>query len=170
MRCILLTGDYGAGKTAVAMEMSQQLSEAGLRSATVDMDWLAWVGPDLSLAELRSLKGQNLATVVTNFRSFGIDHLVLAGMLKTAHDRGRVAGAVGECEFTVVRLLVTRDEARRRIAAQDVGQELKERLADADEIAAAVEAANVEDFTVDNQGASSIEEVAREVLSRCEWL
>ena len=169
MRALLLTGPFGAGKTAVAVEISHQLAMRQIRNAALDLDWLAWVGPDITGDALQNLLEQNLAAVVSTYRAAGVDALVLARALLDLSERSTIERALGDCPLTVVRLLVDGEVAGSRVSARDTGSELAELTADADRVAAAVAAAGVEDLCVDNDGSRSLMAVALEVLDRCGW-
>ena len=169
VKSLMLTGQYGAGKSAVAAEISHLLGDRGIRTAAIDLDWLAWAGPDLDADTLLQLQAANLAALVRGFRSAGVDRFVIAGTVLTTVHLNLVKQGVKESPLTVVRLNVTDAEAMARIRRRDVGRELAELLDDASEIAGAVSAADLHDFEVDNSGDRSIGDVAEEVLNRAGW-
>ncbi len=169
MRGLLITGEYGAGKTAVAAEITHLLAEQGVPSAGIDLDWLCWVGPDLDPVELWRVKMGNLRAMVTNFATVGVESLVIAGALFDMGEREMVAAAVEPADLQVVRLEVPSDLARDRIRRRDVGRELAELLQDSTAVARAVHSAGVEDFSVPNHDGWPIEGVAREVLAAVGW-
>ena len=119
MRGLLITGEYGAGKTAVAAEITHLLAEQGVPSAGIDLDWLCWVGPDLDPVELWRVKMGNLRAMVTNFATVGVESLVIAGALFDMGEREMVAAAVEPADLQVVRLEVPSDLARDRIRRRD---------------------------------------------------
>jgi DNA polymerase III delta prime subunit len=169
MHALLLTGPFGAGKTAVAIEISHQLATRQVRNAALDLDWLAWVGPDVTGDALQKILEQNLAAVVSAYRAAGVERLVLARALLDSSERSTVERALGDIPLTVVRLLVDGEVAGSRVSARDTGSELAELTAAADQVAAAVTEAGVEDLCVDNDGSRSLMAVALEVLDRCGW-
>jgi thymidylate kinase len=169
VRSLLLTGQYGAGKTAVAAEITHILSEHGQRSAAIDLDWLAWVGPDLDESAMSRLRSANLAALVRAFRSEGVERVVVAGTVRTGADVELVRLATQPSRLCVIRLQVPDDEAVARIRGRDVGRERVELLGDCAEVAAVVAATQFHDFDVANPNQRPIDEVAWEVLRRAGW-
>lgn len=70
---MLLTGVYGAGKSAVAAEMAYLLEQAGQPYALLDLDYLSWggAGADDRASEF-ALMVANLTAVSENYRRAGI--------------------------------------------------------------------------------------------------
>jgi hypothetical protein len=101
MRSLLITGEYGAGKTAVAAEITHLLAERGVPSAGIDLDWLCWVGPDLDPVALWRVKMGNLRAMVVNFASVGVERVVIAGALFDLGEREMVAGEVEPADLQV---------------------------------------------------------------------
>lgn len=169
MRSLLVTGEYGAGKTAVAAEITHLLAEQGVPSAGIDLDWLCWVGPDLDPVALWRVKMGNLRAMITNFTSVGVERVVIAGALFDLGEREMVAAAVEPADLQVVRLEVPSHQALDRIRRRDVGRELAELLHDSPAVASAVYSAGVEDSSVPNHDGVPIEAAAREVLTTVGW-
>jgi predicted kinase len=166
---VLLTGQFGSGKTAVAVEVAHQLERRGVRNAAIDLDWLSWVGPGVEGAALQGVLAANLTAVAANYRAVGVDHLVLARALLSPAHRATVEQALPGCALTVIRLVVDDSVASRRVSARDSGAELAELLADERDVSAAVAGAGVQDVDVDNDGTRPVTAVADEVLRACGW-
>lgn len=169
VRSLLLTGQLGAGKTSVAIELAHQLDALGVRNAALDLDWLCWAGPDLTGDGLRELLAHNLSAVAANFARVGVRHLVLARALRDGAARAAIERALPGWDLVVVRLLVDPAQARARLAARDRGSELAHQSAQADSIRADVARAGA-DLEVDNSGTRELASVATEILQRTAWL
>ena len=171
VRALLLTGRFGAGKTAVAAEIGHQLGLRRVRNAVIDLDWLCWTGPDLAGDEFADLLRRNLHDVAANLLWAGVESLVLARALTGRADRQLVEDALPPgTSLSVVRLLVDDATARDRVLGRDVGLELDELMAEGEGFARAVASAAVEDHDIDNSGGLSIGDVAVDVLSICSWI
>src|SRR4051812_2118828 len=138
-RAVVLTGAYGAGKSAMAAEICHQMASHGVATAAIDLDWLAWVGPDLSTEDILDLRRNNLTAMVANFLDAGVERFAMGGALRTHAHRRIVEQALGDVPLVVVRLLVDANEALTRIKNRDVGSELAELLEDAPDVAHVIE-------------------------------
>ncbi len=102
---LLITGPPGAGKTSVALEISELLDHARVAHALVDLDSLRWCYPrpahDLFRVQL-ALK--NLAVVWSNFQAAGATRLVLADVLEAREELEGFHIAFPNGKFFVVRL------------------------------------------------------------------
>jgi hypothetical protein len=158
VKAVLLTGAIGAGKTALAADLAEALAEAGTRTAVVDLDWLGWVVP----GRADGLIVQNLGAIWPNFRSAGVERLVLARALDKRGELEAIKAAVPGVELTVVKVTASPGTIAERLRRRDTGAVLEEHLAQSLDLAA------VEDFEIENDG-RSIREVARELLRRLDW-
>jgi hypothetical protein len=113
---VLLTGVYGAGKTAVAEEIGTVLEERGASYAALDLDWLAWfdAGWDDDEAEYRVML-RNLVGVVDNYLAAGIRRFVLALSVETRTELDALRGSLS-MPLTVIRLTVPFETIRERLA------------------------------------------------------
>ncbi len=51
---VLITGVFGAGKSSAAEEIADILENRGSPYAVLDLDWLAWFGPEDPAPMVRS--------------------------------------------------------------------------------------------------------------------
>jgi len=93
---VLLTGPFGAGKTAVAVELAGLLDGDGTGYAVIDLDWLSWyqVGRGLVQPDHEDLGMllANLEPMLVNLLAVGADRLILARAVADAEPlRGLLA-------------------------------------------------------------------------------
>lgn len=163
---VLVTGAFGAGKSAVAAEMADALERAGVRYAMLDLDYLAWgyPGSEDDGAEFRMLL-RNLRPVLTNYVEAGVDRVILA---RTIHAPEELAGlrAALPMLLRVVRLSVPWPEIERRLRA-DVTTGRADDLRRAAEQVRTSAAHGGEDLGVSND--RPVREVAGEILAWLGW-
>lgn len=161
---VLITGAFGAGKSAVGKEIAYRLEQDGCPYALIDLDFLAWFGVRDDGAYRRVLS-ENLAAVVGNYRAVGVRRFVLAFAIADAAELALLT-TVLEMPVTVVRVELPIGEIERRLAA-DVTSGRQDDLREARRWVAAGLGTGVEDFTISNE--RPIQEVASEVLDRLGW-
>ena len=168
-RALLLNGTVGAGKTTTAAAVAEVLIARAVPHAVVDLDQLrrAWPAPPGD--RFHSALGlRNLAAVAREYRSAGVERLVLAGVLETAGDRAGLEEALGE-RAAVCRLRVPADEVQRRLEQRsETAGELGWYALRAPELAAIQDAAGVDDAVVEVRGEAP-DEVAAAVLRAIGW-
>jgi hypothetical protein len=113
---VLLTGVYGAGKTAVVEEIGTVLEERDAPYAALDLDWLAWfdAGWDDDEAEFRMML-RNVEGVVGNYLAADIRRFVLALSIDTRAELDSLREVL-TMPLTVVRLAVPLETIRERLA------------------------------------------------------
>ena len=166
-RVIVISGSMGAGKTTVMAEASDLLAAAGIVHAAIDLDGLgighvpegAW--PDLAYA--------NLASVWQNFARAGATRLLLAEAVERADELERIRNAVPDSDVVVCRLRAGLTTMQRRVLAREPGMLQDTFVARVAELDALLDAAELEDFSLDNDEAA-VTDVARELLVRAGWL
>ncbi len=162
---VLITGGFGVGKSSVAIELVDVLSDQGLPCALLDLDYLDWF--DLGSGVHRSdiLLG-NLTCVYSNYREAGVRFFVLAGFLA---DSSQLEGLKKSLEILlrVVRLAAPWPEIERRLAA-DVNTSRQDDLREARTSEHRGAGVGLEDLSVDND--RPIREVAMEVCENLGWL
>lgn len=165
-RALLLTGPYGAGKSALIAEMAGLL-EGRVPYAAIDLDWLAWyddgVTPGHSPAAFEMLV-RNLAAVVRNYREAAVGHFLLAGAILDDVSHERLIGAMG-MPLRVVRISAPIAEIERRLASDPTSGRADD-LREARAWIATGESLRFEDDAVVNVG--PIRKVAELILER--WL
>lgn len=165
-RALLLTGPYGAGKSALVAEIAGLL-EGRLPFAAIDLDWLAWyddgVTPGHSPDAFHMLS-RNLRAVATNYREGGVTHFLLAGAVPDAESYEELVRAVG-MPVHVVRITAPLAEIELRLAADPTSG----RADDLEEARAQIASGGplpFEDDVVANVG--PLRPVAERILAR--WL
>lgn len=112
-----LCGPFGVGKSSTAFALFDQLSEAGVAVAQVDLDQLGLCGPaPPDDPGNNRLKARNLGAVWAGFRAAGARCLVVSGVVDEAREVRRHADRLPDTVLTVCRLRVDEEELRRRIA------------------------------------------------------
>jgi energy-coupling factor transporter ATP-binding protein EcfA2 len=165
-RALLLTGPYGAGKSALVAEIAGLL-EGRVPFAAIDLDWLAWyddgVTPGHSLAAFEML-ARNLTSVVGNYREAAVGHFLLAGAILDEASHARLVVAMG-MPIRVVRISAPLSEIERRLEVDPTSGRADD-LREARAWIATGEVLPFEDDAVVNVG--PIRAVAEGILAR--WL
>lgn len=162
----MLTGGLATGKTAVAKEVVAIASKLGMRAAALDLDWLGWATGAAN--GLDAMIARNLSAVADNYAQAGIDRLVMARALVDSSGLQSIAGALAGWELTLIRLTSPRAVVEQRLRARDSGSELREHLAEIDEMTVRVTAAAPSARVVVNDE-RDLGDVAREVMRLAAW-
>ncbi|HVM52183.1 MAG TPA: hypothetical protein VM262_03210 [Acidimicrobiales bacterium] len=166
---LLLTGTVGAGKSTLAYEINDTLSEMAVPNAAVDLDALTAQWPPTSRWNA-DLMFENLALLWPSYRAHGATHLVLAHVLEDGTELDRYRDAVPGADITVVRLLAPEATRAARLRRRmPPGPSREWHLARTVELEAILDAAAHEDFVVDN-GDRPPRAVALEILHRAGWI
>jgi hypothetical protein len=161
----------GAGKTSVAEMVGDLLTSAGVPNAVIDLDWLrrSWPSPAGDRFSV-TMALRNLRSVAGNYREAGAVRIVLAGVIETRVERDRHQDALSVplamCRLRVDLPLVIRARLAQRHEGE--GEVLQWHLARSGELDTILEAAAIEDFTVDATDLS-IASTAKTVLSTVGW-
>lgn len=98
---VLVTGTVGSGKTTVADEIAVLLHEQGIQHALIDLDWLCQLYPAPAEDPYREdLMSRNLSAIWSNYRTEGVDYLVLARVIEDRANpsvRGSYPGGRYQC-------------------------------------------------------------------------
>jgi len=162
---LLIIGVFGAGKSSAAEEIAHTLDRLDAPFALVDLDFLAWFGPEDEAAHQRVLS-QNLAAVVRNYRAAGVRLFVLAHAVADADELARLL-TVLDMPVRVVRLVVPIYEIERRLAS-NVTSGRQDDLREASRWILASKGEGLEDLTVSNDRA--VQTIASEILDWLGWV
>lgn len=166
---LLLTGTIGSGKTALASELGELLSERGRPNAVIDLDWLGWLhAPAGRGVAYGDLIARNLELVWPNFRAAGARYLVLARAVQDGGELEQYKLALPDVELKVVRVEASEAAITARLTARDTGVILEGHLTESKEMARALEAANLEHFVIRNED-RPVREVAEELAAILGW-
>jgi adenylylsulfate kinase len=165
---LLLTGTVGSGKTTLAYEVNDLLSEREVPNAIIDLDALTAQWPPSSRWNA-DLMFENLALLWPNYQAHGAERLVLAHVLEDGTERERYLAAVPGADLTVVRVVAPEaarlDRLRRRMPP---GPSLDWHLHRTVELEQILAGAGLEDLVIDN-GDRPIRAVAEELLDCVGW-
>jgi hypothetical protein len=161
---VLITGVFGAGKSSVAEEIADILEKRGASYAVLDLDWLAWFGPEDEHAHQRVL-AQNLAAVAGNYRAAGVRFFVLAYAVPDEAQLESLTVAL-DMPVKVVRLTLSLSEIRKRLLA-DVTSGRQDDLREAAAWLATAKGTGFEGLTLPND--RPIREVASDILAWLGW-
>ena len=163
---VLLTGIYGSGKSAVAAEIADILEKRGAAYAYLDLDFLSWAEtPAIEATPGDELLLANVAAVMPNFRSAGVERYVVAYSVRDAAELAAIRAAIG-CDVSVVRLVVPIEEVRRRLSA-DVTTGRQNDLRVAEQWLAEGIGEGVEDVVID--GDRPVRQIAADILDWLGW-
>jgi chloramphenicol 3-O-phosphotransferase len=148
---------------------SELLARSGLPHAAVCLSDIGGLRPPPADDEWNErVAHRNLASIWRNFADAGAERLLLERVLETRSLLGRIEKAVPGAEITVVRLRAPLAVLRERIGVRNA-RDPSWFLGAAEYLDVVFQAADVEDFAVDNVD-RPIEEVAADVLRRAGWL
>ena len=158
-RALLISGQGGAGKAAVAGAIGRVLTSGGHLTAVMDLDELSQFGPPPAAGSAfhNDLRARNLAALCTTFREAGARFIIVSGVVETKELRSKYTESLSDCDVQLVRLVVPADTRRQRIESR--GRPNYGAKVDL--------AADIEDFTVCNDGL--LETAAREILTHAGW-
>lgn len=168
---VFVNGTVGAGKTTLAEEVSRQEGAAGVVHALIDVDALRRVHPAPADDPFQHrLELANLRDVARNSRDAGARRLVLAGVIEERGEVPRYAEALGVAGLLVVRLVVRPGLAAERLRRRhaDMPEELEWHLRRSPELAAALEAADLDDLVLDSSDTAPAA-LARRVRKAAGW-
>jgi molybdopterin-guanine dinucleotide biosynthesis protein len=165
---IVITGTMGSGKTTILSEASDILTARGVLHAAIDMDALG-VGnvPD---AAGEDLAYRNLEAVWRNFARAGATRLLIAEAVESAAGLDRIRLAVAGAQIVTCRLTAPLATMKARVSRREPGMLHDSLVARVETLAAILDAAGVEDFSLANADASPATEVASQLLGRAGWI
>jgi adenylylsulfate kinase len=165
---MIITGPVGAGKTTVALEVSELLEQAEVAHACVDLDALRYCYPRRPGDRFSTrLAMKNLAAIWVNFQECGAASLVVADVIETRSGLDRYRAAIPGADIFVVRLTATLQTLAQRLKRRELGVGLDWHLQRAPELTAIMERNRVEDLLVATDG-RTVTQIAREILAATE--
>jgi chloramphenicol 3-O-phosphotransferase len=164
-RAVLLTGVFGAGKSAVAEEIADLLEASAPPYAAIDLDWLCWSNAGGADHHEHEILARNLAAVAGTYRDAGVERFVLAGSVADAATLEAVRSALA-APVLVVRLTAPLAIIEERLGSSPTRGRADD-LARAREWLAAGTGTGLEDEVVENVG--SIRDTAVRVLELAGW-
>ncbi|MEO8394289.1 MAG: AAA family ATPase [Chloroflexota bacterium] len=164
-----MTGQPGAGKTAVAKELSDLLWRIREPYALIDIDELGRaLLPTPTSNFNHALTVANLRAVWANFYAAGLRRLILARVILSTDDIDQYAGAIPNAHITVCLLQAPAETIRERITQREPGSSRDFLLSVTTRIAEQTAHLDLPGIRIVNDQCS-INEVAREILTRAEW-
>ena len=166
---LFLTGQPGAGKTAIAKEISELLWKICEPHAVIDLDELCrGVFPTEVEGFYRSLAILNLSAVWANYHATGIRRLVLARIIESLDDLEQFSRTIPNSHVTVCQIHASEPMIQQRITEREPGSARTFLLEITGGIAAKISGLELPGFSVENHQ-RSITEVADEVLRLADW-
>jgi ribose 1,5-bisphosphokinase PhnN len=167
---VFVTGTIGAGKSALAEEISLVLHERGEQHALIDLDGLSQCYPGSADDPYNTRLGfANLAAVWPNFRARGIRYGVLAHLIERASEIPQIKAALEGADLTIVRVVTSPEVCAARLRAREISTSILERhLRRSPVLDRLLSELSIESFRVDNDD-RPIREVALEVIGRLGW-
>ena len=166
---LFLTGQPGAGKTAVAKELSDLLWRIREPHAVIDLDELCRGVLPTSTADFnRSLAVANLAAIWPNFHVTGVRRVILARIIQAADDIDQFTRVISHSQVMVCLLQAEPGTIRDRIIQRDPGSNQAFLLSVTTRIAEQISSLSLPGMCVQNDQ-RSLNEVAREILDRAGW-
>ena len=163
---VLICGVYGTGKSSIAAEIADTLERQGVSYGALDLDWLTWFDvPGMDQKAARNVYLANVASVVRNYRNFGVRHVVLAGAVRDK-DEVRMLETAAELPLRVVRLEVPLDEIARRLRPDPTSGRRNDLEVAAQWLADSI-GVGVEDLSVANT--RPVHEVAFQIIDWLGW-
>ncbi len=163
---VLICGVYGTGKSSIAAEIAETLERRGVSYGALDLDWLSWFDvPDMDHTAARDVYLANVATVVRNYRNFGVRHVVLAGSVRDK-DQVQALETAASIPLRVVRLEVPLEEIARRLRSDPTSGRRDDLRVAAQWLAGSI-GVGVEDLSVANT--RPIQDVAFQIIDWLGW-
>jgi GTPase SAR1 family protein len=167
---LIISGPVGVGKTSVAHEMFDHLSERDIAHAVIDLDALgiSWpFGEGDPYNERMAMR--NLAAIWANFAASGVDRAVIARVVEEEADLAAYEQAIPGAEIQVCRLTAAVDVLRERVGRRELGSSYESLVRRSAELAESLERSGPTDFTVGTDG-RELTEIALEVLTKARWI
>lgn len=163
---LIITGPVGAGKSSVALAISDLLNAAERPHALIDMDALRACFPSPPDDPFNMALGlRNLTAVWANYRTMGAERLIVADVVETQADIDGYRRAIPGAAIQVVRLNAKIETLHRRLERRERDDDsLAWHKNRAIELTALMNERGLEDFLIDTDG-KTIPEIAREIMT-----
>jgi adenylylsulfate kinase-like enzyme len=170
VKAVVISGTLGAGKTKLASNIGDLLTQRKMRCAFVDLDALCQMDPaPVDDRYNQQLMFANLAAIWPNYEASGVKYLVLARVVEDTDDRLRYVKSLNGAEVKIVRVEASSATRKARLTEREPEGFWRDgHLKRTDELDKTLKDLDLDDFVVQNDG-RSIVEVATEVLSFLEW-
>ncbi|MEV5962019.1 hypothetical protein AB0L70_09665 [Kribbella sp. NPDC051952] len=169
MQVLIISGPVGVGKTSVAHEMFDQLSERDIPHAVIDIDALGISWPFGNGDPFNNqMAMRNLAAIWSNFAAAGATHAVLPRVIETEADLTPYRQAIPNATFQICRLTATPSTLRHRVTQREHGTSQEPLIARALHLAKSLEHSPTT-FTVDTTN-RPLPAIAQEALTKAGWL
>jgi adenylylsulfate kinase-like enzyme len=166
---LFLTGQPGAGKTAVAKELSELLWRSREPHAVIDLDELCrGFFPLQTSGYNRSLAIANLKAVWENFQAAGVRRVILARIIESLDDIQAFGGAIPNAHITVCSLTASPEMIQQRLTEREPGSARPFLLNVTTQIAERIGSLDLPGIRVDNSE-RSVNEVARHIIQQLNW-
>lgn len=166
---LFLTGQPGAGKSAVAKELSELLWHSREPHAVIDIDELCrGYIPTQTPNFNRSLAVANLIAVWENFYTAGVRRLILARIIESLDDLDQFSSAIPNAQITICLLRVPEEIVQQRLTEREPGSARAFLLTVTSRIAEQIDSLELPGMVIDN-GQRTVTEVAREILEHISW-
>ena len=165
---LLITGTLGTGKTTVATEVGELLTDLTLPNAVIDLDWLGWVNAGDDFLAYDQLIAQNIISIWPNYRAVGVRYLILARALLGRELIDILSKTFPNTPITIVRLTASKDTLKKRLSQRDSGETLREHLEEMDEMTRVMNDLHLESAVV-NTDLLSVEEAAQQIINITNW-
>ena len=127
---LILNGSPGSGKTTLADAIAEQLREAAIAHAVIDLDEFAVIySPDNDSVEWgNKFKWKNLAAVWPNYIALGDIKIIVPVVIDTNDDFEAIKAATRGTVITVCELTAPTDILIDRVTAREPNEYWKKRL------------------------------------------
>jgi len=168
---LVINGAVGVGKTSVAHVLSDILSENSIHHAVIDLDALRYAFPRPPEDQFHMVLGyKNLSAIWKNYRELDIQYFIIPNVVEDLSEVGHIEQAIPGANVTVVRLTAPVPTIHNRLREREKSEKsLNWHLNRAVELSAHLEKMKVEDVVINTEN-KSVDEVAKEILIKVEWL
>jgi len=161
---LVISGPAGVGKSATAIEISDQLQAADVDHVLIDTDELDRIYPVPD--DLADVTERNLASMWRTFAARGARRLILVGVyLDRTSELDWVRRAIPDPTFTCVRLGASDSTLVDRVSRREVGSQRDAQLERTRRQVAALEADRRDEITSIVTDGRSVEDIARQILA-----